>query len=79
VHLLEGLRDLLGDGGPTGEHGRLVLHYQPQVDIQSGAVRGAEALVRWDRPHPGLLYPGAFLSLVEQHGMTMALTSASCR
>ncbi len=73
-HLLRGLRALLDDSGETQDHGDLVLHYQPQVDVESGGVRGAEALVRWEHPRLGLLYPGAFLPLVEEHGLTMALT-----
>ena len=51
----------------------LVVRYQPQVDVASGAVRGGEALVRWDHPRLGLLDPGEFLPIVEEHGMTMAL------
>ncbi|WP_199534682.1 putative bifunctional diguanylate cyclase/phosphodiesterase [Rhodoferax lacus] len=39
-----------------------VLFYQPQVDLQSGEVLGAEALIRWQHPTRGLLPPGAFLA-----------------
>lgn len=77
--LLVDLRGLLGPPrGPqvvTGEHGHLVVHYQPQVDVVSGAVRGGEALVRWAHPRLGLLNPAEFLPIVEDHGMTMALTN----
>jgi diguanylate cyclase (GGDEF)-like protein/PAS domain S-box-containing protein len=44
----------------------LVLHYQPQFDIRSGAISGAEALVRWQNPSLGLVSPGRFIPLAEQ-------------
>ena len=55
---------------------QLVLHYQPKIDLRSGDVRSVEALVRWNHPTSGLLYPAAFLSLVEESGMMPALTRA---
>lgn len=53
---------------------RLVLHHQPQIDVATGRVGGVEALVRWDHPERGLLYPGDFLPLAEVHGLMGALT-----
>ncbi len=53
---------------------QLCLHYQPKVDLDTGAVRGVEALVRWDHPIRGLLYPASFLGLVEEAGLMPALT-----
>lgn len=53
---------------------QLVLHYQPKIDLATGAVRGVEALVRWDHPARGLLGPDAFLALVEEAGLMPALT-----
>jgi diguanylate cyclase (GGDEF)-like protein/PAS domain S-box-containing protein len=44
----------------------LVLHYQPQIDIRSGVLLGAEALVRWRHPEQGMLPPSAFVPLAEQ-------------
>jgi diguanylate cyclase (GGDEF)-like protein len=43
------------------EHDEFVLHYQPKVDLASGRVLGAEALIRWQHPQRGLLPPGEFL------------------
>ena len=50
-----------------------VLHYQPKVDLKSGRITGAEALIRWNHPEKGLLYPGAFVPLAEQTGLIGAL------
>ncbi|HYH88205.1 MAG TPA: EAL domain-containing protein [Solirubrobacteraceae bacterium] len=66
---------LVGELGAALEAGELVLHYQPQADLRTGVVRGVEALVRWDHPERGLLGPGHFLPLVEQSGLTRALTA----
>lgn len=46
----------------------LVLHYQPQVDINKGIVTGVEALVRWNHPQLGMLPPYKFISIAEQTG-----------
>jgi diguanylate cyclase (GGDEF)-like protein/PAS domain S-box-containing protein len=48
---------------------RLVLHYQPQVDIRSGQIVGAEALVRWLDPDEGLIPPGRFIPVAEATGL----------
>ncbi|HEX2049457.1 MAG TPA: EAL domain-containing protein [Actinomycetota bacterium] len=50
-----------------------VLHYQPQVDVASGAVVGYEALVRWAHPERGLLAPAEFLAVAEDDGCIHAL------
>jgi diguanylate cyclase (GGDEF)-like protein len=48
-------------------------HYQPMLDLRSGAVIGVEALVRWNHPDRGLLYPDVFLPLAEQAGLMRRL------
>ena len=52
----------------------LVLHYQPKADLPSGDVRGVEALVRWQHPTRGLLYPDDFIGLVEEAGLMREMT-----
>ena len=54
--------------------GQLVCHYQPQCDLSSGAIVGAEALVRWQHPRRGLLGPAKFLGLAAQVGLMPRLT-----
>lgn len=51
----------------------LVVHFQPKVDIASGDVVGAEALLRWQHPSRGLLGPLEFLELAEEMGLGPAL------
>ncbi len=46
-------------------NGELTLHYQPQIDLISGKLVGAEALVRWNHPVRGLLMPNAFVGTAE--------------
>jgi diguanylate cyclase (GGDEF)-like protein len=52
----------------------LDLHYQPKVDATSFAVLGVEALVRWNHSTKGVLYPAAFLPLVEDAGLMHEMT-----
>jgi diguanylate cyclase (GGDEF)-like protein len=48
------------------ERGEFVLHYQPKADLDSGAVCGVEALLRWQRPGAGLVAPGDFIGVLEE-------------
>ena len=57
----------------------LVLHFQPQVELATGAVRGVEALVRWHHPERGLLHPDAFVPLAEHTGLIRPLTFQTLR
>jgi diguanylate cyclase (GGDEF)-like protein/PAS domain S-box-containing protein len=49
------------------DHNEFVLYYQPKVNMKTGTVIGAEALIRWQHPKRGLLPPAAFLPMVEDH------------
>jgi len=51
----------------------LVLHYQPKVNMRSGEVTGAEALIRWQHPERGLLPPGAFLPIIENDALSVTV------
>ncbi len=55
------------------EQGEFVLHYQPKVNLRSGAVVGAEALIRWMHPERGLLSPASFLPVIEDHPLAIEL------
>jgi len=46
-----------------------VLHYQPKVNLSSGKVTGAEALIRWNNPRTGLVPPGKFIPVLEETGL----------
>jgi EAL domain-containing protein (putative c-di-GMP-specific phosphodiesterase class I) len=67
LQLIGELRDAIG----TSE---LVLHYQPKLNLRTGAVEDVEALVRWQHPTRGLLPPGEFVPLAEQTGVMRSLT-----
>ena len=51
------------------EKQEFVLHYQPKVNLASGQVTGAEALIRWNDPHSGLVAPGRFIPVLEETGL----------
>lgn len=55
------------------EDGSLALHYQPEVDLRTGALTGMEGLLRWRHPELGLLRPGDFMPIAEAAGMVRAL------
>ncbi|WP_166804524.1 putative bifunctional diguanylate cyclase/phosphodiesterase [Cryobacterium algoritolerans] len=67
LRTLEDLRAAIAEG-------QLVLHYQPKISLTTNVLHGVEALVRWNHPTRGLLYPEAFLALVEEAGLMHELT-----
>jgi len=54
--------------------GELRVHYQPKVRVRDGGLDGVEALVRWQHPVDGLVYPDSFIHTAEQHGLVDQLT-----
>jgi EAL domain-containing protein (putative c-di-GMP-specific phosphodiesterase class I) len=65
---LVGRLELVADLRRADIAAEFVLHYQPIVELSSGAVLGTEALVRWQHPSRGLLQPSEFIHLAEESG-----------
>lgn len=57
------------------EQNQLVLHYQPKIDMRTGKICGAEALVRWQHPQRGFISPDNFIPLAEKSGAIIPLTT----
>lgn len=57
------------------QDGEVIVHYQPQVSLRTGAVTGVEALARWRHPEAGLVPPSGFLQQVESGGLMPMLTA----
>jgi len=65
------------------EHNELEMYYQPQIDVASGRIIGAEGLMRWNHPQRGLLSAGEFLPFAEENGLMLPISDwmigALCR
>jgi diguanylate cyclase (GGDEF)-like protein/PAS domain S-box-containing protein len=73
IHTPERLA-LMAELGNAIRENQLVLHYQPKVQLRSGEVTSFEALVRWQHPEMGLLYPDKFIPLAEMSDAIHQLT-----
>jgi EAL domain-containing protein (putative c-di-GMP-specific phosphodiesterase class I) len=68
LRLVEELRTAISDG-------QLVLHYQPKLDLRTRRMVGVEALVRWQHPTRGLLFPDSFVLDAERSGLMRPMTT----
>jgi diguanylate cyclase len=50
-----------------------LLHYQPKFNLQTGHITGVEALIRWEHPQRGLVYPGQFVPIAEECGLILPI------
>lgn len=66
MRIRHGLRQAL-------EHDEFVLHYQPQINLVSGNIVGAEALIRWNHPELGMIPPGRFIPIAEDCGLIVQM------
>jgi diguanylate cyclase (GGDEF)-like protein len=65
---------LLGELRSAIDNGQLAVFYQPKIDVATGAIVGAEALVRWNHPRRGFVPPDEFVSVAEHTGLLRPLT-----
>ncbi|GAB4213102.1 MAG: hypothetical protein Fur007_06640 [Rhodoferax sp.] len=70
---LRGQRERLEEIALALGQNQFVLYYQPKVNLRTGDVVGAEALIRWQHPTRGLLAPAQFLPVIEEHELSVTL------
>jgi diguanylate cyclase (GGDEF)-like protein/PAS domain S-box-containing protein len=68
---VRGFHESLGQIGNALKEHQFVLHFQPEVNMRSGEIIGAEALIRWQHPERGLLLPAIFLPVIEEHPLAV--------
>ena len=78
LRTVEELRAALQGNDPE-RVGLIDVHFQPQVALATGRPSGVEALIRWQHPVRGTLFPGAFLPLAQAAGLMDMVTDAVCR
>ncbi len=61
------------------ENDEFTLHYQPEIDLETGRVSAVEALLRWNHPHRGLLPAGVFIETAEESGLIVDIGDAVLR
>lgn len=71
--VITGRRKLLNELRQAIDHGEMVLYYQPQASLFSGAIIGLEALIRWQHPERGLILPGQFIPQAEQSALIIEI------
>jgi diguanylate cyclase (GGDEF)-like protein len=71
--ILQSRRAMENDLRGALENDSLAVHYQPQIDVASGEIVGAEALMRWTRPGHGAVSPAAFIPVAERTGLIVPL------
>ena len=72
-HSVRGMHESLEEIARAIDQNEFVLYYQPKVNMRSGRVLGAEALIRWQHPTRGLLTPAQFLPVIEDHLLVVRL------
>lgn len=50
-----------------------LLHYQPKLSLQTGKITGVEALIRWEHPQRGMVYPAQFIPIAEESGLILSI------
>ena len=71
--VLQNRRAMENDLRAALESGGVAVHYQPQINVASGEIIGAEALMRWTRPGHGAVSPTVFIPVAEETGLIVAL------